>query len=281
MTALLVAAALAAAGGAPDGGSVSAGDTGALALPFGPGESLGYAVSYLVRPPAPPDIDVGSAAPKDGTLTWPLVVTVKSGGAVELLFPVRDRYIVWWDPRTRRSVDSSLAASEGGKRSGFHIRFERQQAGPDGGIAADTQVWSGSEREESLRSVEPTAQDVLSAMFWLRTRPLAPGDHETLPIFMGKLQWPLGATVVGRESVPTALGAIDCVHVRLSATIQGKLGNRRDLDAYFSADARHLPVLLDSELLIGLLQVRRSPPSLATHRTNTHLAHWRSRAPVL
>jgi hypothetical protein len=243
-------------GAAIAAGQSDAGAAAGVVLPFGPGESLSYAVTYLGAPAGMARIDVGSAAPKDGTETWPLVVTVKSGGLVDRLFPIRDRYVDWWDPATGRSVDSSLSASEGGKHTGFHIRFERQRAGPDGGIAADTQVWTGSEREASLRSVERDAQDVLSAMFWLRTRPLAVGDHDTLPIFMGKLQWPLGATVLGRESVPTALGPIDCMHVRLSATISGKLGNRRDLDAFFSADPRHLPVLLDSGLLVGTLEVR-------------------------
>jgi hypothetical protein len=251
-----VAAALAAGAAAvppmpsvPDAGAVSP------IFHFGPGESLTYTVKYLGAFAGTARIDVGSAASRQGVTTWPLVVTVRSGGLAETLYPVRDRYVDWWDPAVALPVESSLSAAEGGERSGFHIRFERGRAGPDGGVAADVQLWSDGERTEELRSVEPRTQDILSAIFWLRTLPLAVGDHYELPIFMGKAQWPLGATVLDRETVVTELGPSDCVHLRLSASIKGRLGNRRDLDAYFSADARHLPVLLDSELVIGHLRV--------------------------
>jgi hypothetical protein len=173
----------------------------------------------------------------------------------EALHPVRDRYVDWWDPITAQAVESGFSASEGGQRTGFHIRFDRQKAGPDGGIAADVQLWPKDESEEGVRSVDAAAQDLVSAMFWLRTRALAPGDSYQVPIFMGKRQWPLGARVVGRETVTTAAGSFGCVHVLLSASIKGKLSSHRDLDAYFSEDPRHLPVLLESELLVGRLRV--------------------------
>jgi hypothetical protein len=229
--------------------------TAAPSLGFGPGESLSYAVTNLGAPAGTARIDVGAAALRAGAAAWPLVVTVRSEGLAEKLYPVRERYVDWWDPATALAVESGLSTSEGGQRSGFHIRFERQTAWPDGGVAADVELWSGSERETARRPVDPAAQDILSATFWLRTRPLSPGDRYEVPVFMGKAQWPLGATVLGRETVATAAGSFDCIHVRLSASLKGRLGNRRDLDAYFSADPRHLPVLLDSELLIGRLRV--------------------------
>jgi hypothetical protein len=42
----------------------------------------------------------------------------------------------------------------------------------------------------------------------------------------------------------------------MSAQFTGPLGNKRDLDAYFSNDPSHLPLLLDSELFVGHVQVR-------------------------
>ena len=257
----VTAAALGALSGADagsDGGTVAL-DAGATpastGLGFGPGEALSYAVTYFGAAAGSARIEVGSPAPRGGVTTWPLVVTATSAGVADKIYMVRDRYVDWWDPASARSVESGLWAQEGGHRSGFHVHFERQRSGPDGGMAAETEVWEGGSHETGLRAVEPDSQDVLSAVFWLRAQRLAVGDRYAVPIFMGKVQWPLGASVLGKETVTTALGPIDCVHVRLSASFKGKLGNRRDLDAYFSDDRRHLPVVLDSEVVIGHLRV--------------------------
>ncbi len=242
-----------AAAGVLDGGL----DAGAPPLPvglgFGPGESLTYAVTYFGASAGSSRIEVGSAAPRGGTAAWPVVVTATSAGVADKVYQVRDRYVDWWDPVSARSVESGLAALEGGHRSGFHIHFH--PGGPDGGVVTDTQVWDGNESETTHRVLTPNAQDILSAIFWLRTQRLAIGDRYTVPVFMGKVEWPLGAAVLGLETVPTQLGPIDCVHLRLSASFKGKLGNRRDLDAYFSVDSRHLPVLLAAEVVVGRLRV--------------------------
>jgi hypothetical protein len=240
-----------------DGGTIA--DAGVplsdAGLGFGPGEALSYAVTYLGASAGSARIEVGSAAPKRGVTTWPVVVTATSAGLADKVYQVRDRYVDWWDPQTGRAVESGLSAFEGGHRSGFHIRFQRDRPGPDGGVAVETQVWGEEGNETSLRVLEPDAQDVLSAIFWLRKQRLALGDSYSVPIFMGRKEWPLGASVIAKESVPTPLGPIPCVHLRLSASFKGKLGNRRDLDAYFSEDPRHLPVLLESEAVVGRIRV--------------------------
>jgi hypothetical protein len=82
---------------------------------------------------------------------------------------------------------------------------------------------------------------------------------DSIPIFMGQDNlWRLVATVVGTEPVELPSGSVRCAHVRLSAQFAGPLGNKRDLDAYFTDDPSHIPVVLDSELFIGHMRARLS-----------------------
>jgi hypothetical protein len=101
------------------------------------------------------------------------------------------------------------------------------------------------------RDLDPNVEDFLAAVFWLRTRPLRIDDREAVPIFMGRSEWPLGATVLGTESIKTDAGEFRCAHVRLAVRTTGSLGSQKDIDIWFSEDAHHVPVLMDMELTIG------------------------------
>ncbi len=105
-----------------------------------------------------------------------------------------------------------------------------------------------------VSTIDAKAQDVAAAVFWLRCQTLRPGERFSVPVFTGKKSWRLGADVVGVATLETPLGAFPCVHLKLRTSFEGNLTSLSDLDAWFSADARHLPVRLDASLLLGRLQ---------------------------
>ncbi len=233
----------------------SSGATGGL--PFAPGESITYEVTVLGAEVGVASVDLGSAAVVDGVSAWPIVIRSRSAGAIDRVFPVRDRFVSWWDPVTRRAVECRLDASEGGKVRRLSIRFRRP---PASGVPATAEV-QRTDRDGTVHetdAVDPDAEDLAAAVAWLRCQRLRPGERYTVPVFTGKKQWPMGATVVGAESVQTPAGRFDCVHVEVSTAFDGKLATRHDLDAWFSADARHLPVRLDADLPIGRLRAEVS-----------------------
>jgi len=249
MVQALVCLALCAAA-AEDGG------TSAPASPFVPGEELNFKVTVLGVEAGSLSIHIDPANVVDGVSAWPVVAQVNSRGAFDRVFAVHDHYAAWWDPQTSRAVATRLSASEGGNRYGYVMHWHRNQPAPDGGIVVNVEHRDGTSVEKLTRSLDPDVEDFLAALYWLRTRPLKAGEEDVVPIFMGQVTWKLVSRVVGVEPVELDTGKMPCVHVRMSAQFSGPLGNKRDLDAYFSDDAAHLPVLMDSELFVGHFQAK-------------------------
>ncbi len=73
------------------------------------------------------------------------------------------------------------------------------------------------------REMEPDAQDVQSAVYWLRTRPLRVGEHDSVPIVAGKRQWTMEAEVIDQAPLETPAGRFDAVRVQISTAFAGKL----------------------------------------------------------
>ncbi len=223
-------------------------------LAFGPGEELVYDLSFFGAEAGTVRVDVGAAMELRGKAVWPIVVISRSAGAVDAVYPVRDRFVTYWDFAARQGVQAMLVAHEKGKSRRLSIAFER--GGADGGAATVAQVEIEDEHglERFRRELPPGAEDLGSAIYWLRTRPLRVGDREELPIFTGKHEWTLVATVLGKETIEGKLGKVPAIHVRLATVLSGKLAGRRDLDGWFSDDPRHVPLRLDADLLLGTVR---------------------------
>lgn len=179
------------------------------------------------------------------------VVRTWSTGSLGRLFPVRDRFVSWWNPATRLAVQSRLDALEKGESRRLRIRFRRY---PGGAALAEVESEDRHGSKRLVSTIDAKAQDVVAAVFWLRCQTLRPGERFSVPVFTGKKSWRLGADVVGVATLETPLGAFPCVHLKLRTSFEGNLTSLSDLDAWFSADARHLPVRLDASLLLGRLQ---------------------------
>jgi hypothetical protein len=224
--------------------------------PFVPGEKLLYDVTALGFGAGTLQMQVSGPAPMDGVSTWPIAVDIRSKGAFDQIFPLRDHDATWWDPATGRAVANHLSASEGGHRYEYEMHFHRAVPGPDGGIAVDVDHKEEGKHDTGVRSLDPDVENFLASIYWLRLRPLAADEVDEVPVVMGENRWMLVSKVVGHETIESGAGSFPCVHVRLSVQFSGKMGNKRDLEAWFTDDARHMPVLLDSELFIGHLKMK-------------------------
>jgi hypothetical protein len=225
---------------------------GLAGAPFGPGEELVFQVKALGVKSGTAQFNVGAPEEVEGRRTWPIVMVARSTGITDSLFPVRDRFVSFWDPATELPVEGRLSASEGGKQHALAIRFRRKT--PEGPAQAEVMVSDERATTTSTQEMDPNAQDVQSAVYWLRTRSLKVGEHDAIPIVAGKRQWTLQAEVVDQAPLATPAGNFDAVHVQISTEFAGKLRSRKAVDAYFSADARHLPLRFDADLLLGKMR---------------------------
>jgi len=219
------------------------------ALPFGPGEELVFQVKMLGVKSGTAQFNVGAPEQVEGISAWPIVMVARSTGLTDVVFQVRDRFVSFWDPVGGLTVEGRLNASEGGKKRSMAMRFQRQTS--QGPARVEVMVEDARGTTTASSDMAPDAQDVQSAVYWLRTRPLLVGEHDSLPIIAGKRQWTMQAEVMAQAPLETPAGRFDAVRVEISTAFAGKLQSRKAVEAYFSADARHLPLRFDADLLLG------------------------------
>jgi hypothetical protein len=241
--------------------------------PFTPGEELRYEVDVLGIPSGMTQVDVGSEEMVANQRTWPIVVTARTEGAGDAIYQVRERYVSFWDFTNRLVVQGQLSATEMGRQHSLATRFERKAAG--GPVA---QVMLGTDRgtERLIVPIEPGTQDLAGAIFWLRHRPLKPGDEENVPVISSKRNWTLRARVLERTTVETPAGGFPAVHLKITTHLAGKIQSRSDVEAYFSDDGRHLPLKVESSFVIGKIRAQLThytagmPAAQLTERSEPH-----------
>jgi hypothetical protein len=205
--------------------------------------------------------------------TWPIVVTARTEGASDSLYHVRDRYVSFWNFNTSQVVQGQLNSNEIGRQHSLATRFDRHApGGPVAQVALDTERGM----EHLVVPIEPGTQDLAGAIFWLRQRPLKPGDTEDVPVISSKRNWILRAHVVDRTTVETAAGTFPAVHLTLTTHFAGKMESKSNIDAYFSDDSRHLPLQFQSSFMIGKIRAQLThytagvPAAELTERSEPH-----------
>lgn len=212
---------------------------------FGPGEQSTYVVSYLGIRAGKAQITVGAPTQQWGENVIPLVAYAKtdSMGAV---FPVQDKFVSWWDPATHRTVGSDLLANENKKKRRQRMRFDHTTR-----QAVITKQKDNDKPTEGVKEIPEGAMDIASATFALRNKDLAVGKSFELPVFTGAKSFTLKATVESTETMNTALGNREVFKVRVQTGFSGKFESKRDLFAWFTTDAAHLPVRIEAEFVLG------------------------------
>ncbi|MGI5864029.1 MAG: DUF3108 domain-containing protein [Myxococcales bacterium] len=214
---------------------------------FGPAETLTFECQFLGLPVGKVHTIIGASTKIEGETVWPVMAVAKTD-PVFVLYPIKDKYITWWNPEDRLTLGNELSAEEKNERRRERIRFDREK-----NKAVTRRDRPGKAREEQSFDVPPGAQDILAALFAIREKKLEIGDHEEMPIFTGRRVFTLKVDVEGKAKVETKAGRFDTKVLRVQVEFSGQLATKRDLRIFVTDDARHIPVRLDAEFLVGTL----------------------------
>ena len=99
--------------------------------------------------------------------------------------------------------------------------------------------------------IAPLSQDTLSALFFLRTRPLPDEAVFTIPIVSEGKSWEAVITVVRRETINTPMGKLPTVVVKPEMKFQGILKKQGDSFIWLTDDDRRIVVKLEAKVKIG------------------------------
>jgi hypothetical protein len=211
----------------------------------GPGEQSQYRVRYLGLTAGSATVTVGAPMTQWGQSVWPIVSMAKSDDVVGV-YPIKSRFVSYWDAGARRVTGSDLHSEENRKR-----RRQRIQLSADGTGATVVKQKESDPPRESEHTLPEGTMDVAGATFALRGQELAVGRSYAYPVFTGSKQFTMRATVEGREKVTTPAGAHDAFKVRVHTEFDGKLTSNRDMVAYLSADEHHVPLRIEADFALG------------------------------
>lgn len=179
-----------------------------------------------------------------------VTTSAESSGAVNVIFPVHDRFESRFDPRTFCSLSIFKHSEEGSHKRETSIRFDYAHKKS----TLDEKNLKTSETKHVENDLAGCATDVITGFYYLQSLALQPGARYEFPISDGKTTI-VRATVVKREQIKVPAGTFPAVLVTAEAT-SGPLRSKGKVWVWYSDDANHTPVQMRAKLGWGTLLFR-------------------------
>jgi len=209
-------------------------------------EQLTYDVSWGMLAVGQSTLGVKEVVSFNGVPAYHVVSEAKSNAFCDTFYKVRDINESWMDARTLTSLGYSKKLREGhffrdewvlyDKPAG---RFLSKKTDRDGNFA-----WSAG-------TIPVQVQDILSSLYYVRARDLAPGTEVVVDVNT-KRTWPLVIRVLRRETVKVPAGKSAAVLVQPEMRREGIFVQKgRRLRLWLSDDAVHRPLKMEVEVFFG------------------------------
>jgi hypothetical protein len=174
--------------------------------------------------------------------------TADSVGAVNMLFPVVDRFQSGFDLKTGCSTGFNKQIQEGRRKIASELTFDYakgRQAEYSRNLVKGTAV-----RYEA--NIPACVTDSLSAIFYTQSQALVPGQTVYFPLADSMRTTTVGMKVQDKEEIKTPAGTFQTVKVQATAD-EGVVKNRGSIWIWYTDDARHMPVQMQARLFWGTI----------------------------
>jgi hypothetical protein len=212
---------------------------------FRVGESILYVVKYGFIPAGHATLEVTHEEPVDGRPAYYILSRARTNKAMDIVFKVRDKNESWMDKESLCSVGFGQRIREGLYRRENRTRYDHASA-------RFTYVRRRKGKEHTLDGGMPAfVQDVLSSLYFIRTRDLEVGRDYSLDANSAGKTWPLVVHVKRLVRIKVPAGRFECYHIEPILAGEGIFQQQGRLEVWLTKDARKVPVLLRSRVLVG------------------------------
>jgi hypothetical protein len=180
--------------------------------------------------------------------TLKISATADTVGAVNMLFPVVDRFQSGFDVRTGCSTGFNKQTQEGRRKIASELSFDyahgkqtRNERNLVKGTAAHMET-----------NIPACVTDSLSALFYTQSQMLTPGQIVYFPLADSMRTVTVGMKVEDREEIKTPAGTFQTIKVQATAE-EGVVKNRGSIWIWYTDDPRHLPVQMQARLFWGTI----------------------------
>lgn len=209
-------------------------------------ERLSYEVKWGVVSMGSSDVAVQEVVDFNGQPAYHIVSTAKTTSFGDRFYKVRDVNESWMHVGDFRSLGYSKKLREGNFFRDEWVLFDYDTKGflskrldRDGGFSHSTGTIPGA------------VQDILSSIYLIRGKDLVVGGEFILDVNT-KSNWPLTVKVLRKQTIKVPAGRFSCVVVEPILRGEGIFIQKgKSLQVYLSDDARHIPVLMQVDIIIG------------------------------
>lgn len=177
-----------------------------------------------------------------------VTATADSIGAVNMLFPVVDRFQSGFDRTTGCSSEFRKQLSEGPRKVTGDLTFD-YHAGKQ--TLVEKNLLKITSKTQTA-SIPPCVTDSLSAIFYAASQPMVVGQNFRFPLADSMRTVTVTMKVEGKEEIKTPAGTFQTIRVQPTAD-EGIVRNRGNIWIWYSDDARHIPVQIQARLFWGTI----------------------------
>jgi hypothetical protein len=180
--------------------------------------------------------------------TQRISATADSSGAVNMLFPVVDRFQSGFDIKTGCSTGFTKQIQEGRRKISSELTFDYEHGKQ---LQHERNLVKGTATQKEA-SIPACVTDSLSAIFYAQSQPMAVGQTVSFPLADSMRTVTVGMKVEGREEIKTPAGTFQTLKVQPMAD-EGVVKNRGHIWIWYTDDPRHIPVQIQARLFWGTI----------------------------
>jgi len=170
-------------------------------------------------------------------------------GMVDYLFPVKDSYQTYFDPKTQQPVHFIRKIEEGGYIKDKEIFFDFQKL--------EAKVVNHKHNSEKVFTLKKDVQDMVSALYYLRNMDLSNLKEEeivTINLFFDEETTAFQLRLKKREIISTKFGKVKTLVFKPTVQLGRVFKEEENVTLWITDDENKIPIKIKAGIVIGSLK---------------------------